>query len=53
MIRVQRDIARRALDLALKDERLGWRQECPLRFCSEKTLTSAIQIMEAILSKTR
>ncbi len=49
MIRAQRDIARRALDLVLKDERLGWHQECQIRFCSEKTLQTAIQNMEAVL----
>jgi hypothetical protein len=53
MIRAQCDIARHALDLVLKDERLGWHQECHLRFCSEKTLPAAIQAMEAVLSKTR
>lgn len=50
MIRAQCDIARRALELVLRDERLGWHQECQLRFCSEKALREALKDMTAALT---
>ena len=50
LIRVQLDTARRALDLILRDERLGWHQECHVRFCSERALREALKTMTVALA---